>query len=308
MAPGSIVQWRMDLRPLPHIDALRCFLAAAKTLNFRSASKLVSLTPAAFGHRIRQLEDALSAPLFVRTTRRVQLTRAGLALLPRAEAAVVSVARCLEHDGAFPQTAMLLGTRHELGLSWILPSLDALTAAHPWLELHMYFGSGSDVVYRVRDAGIDCAITSSLVTEPSVDTLRLHLEAYDLIAAPTLLKKLPLSKPSEFAAHTLIDIDDGTPLFRYFREAPGAPVLPSAAKLLRFGTIEAIRQRAIRGAGVAVLPSYLIAPDLRARRLVKVFPRVKLQSDHFRLVFRRDDPRRPMFELIAEFFRKRPLE
>ena len=37
--------------PLPSMDNLRCFVAAAETLNFRAAARAVALTPAALGQR-----------------------------------------------------------------------------------------------------------------------------------------------------------------------------------------------------------------------------------------------------------------
>jgi len=40
---------------LPSLESLRCFVEAARLLNFRKAARAVALTPAAFGARIRQL-------------------------------------------------------------------------------------------------------------------------------------------------------------------------------------------------------------------------------------------------------------
>ncbi len=70
---------------LPSLDALQGFLAAVQTLNFRQAARLVSITPAALGHRIRGLEDLCGTPLFRRTTRSVELTEAGQRLVPFAQ-------------------------------------------------------------------------------------------------------------------------------------------------------------------------------------------------------------------------------
>ena len=67
---------------IPEVDNLRCFLAAARLLNFRSAARSVARSPAALGQRIRQLEDELGTKLFHRTTRAVVLTEAGLNLVP----------------------------------------------------------------------------------------------------------------------------------------------------------------------------------------------------------------------------------
>src|SRR6185295_7476366 len=119
---------------LPALDSLRCFDAAAHLPSFRAAARAVGLTPAALGQRIRQLEELLGAPLFERTTRSVTLTRAGLALIPRAQAALAAANECLhvvQGEAAPPPMEITLGTRFELGLSFVVPELPALMAAHP---------------------------------------------------------------------------------------------------------------------------------------------------------------------------------
>ncbi|MFO0739245.1 MAG: LysR family transcriptional regulator [Labilithrix sp.] len=294
---------------LPSVESLRCFVAAAKFLNFRAASRAVALTPAAFGQRIKQLEDQLGAQLFVRTTRSVRLSTAGLSLLPAAQRAIASLEECtraVSSTGALPQMDIVLGTRHELGLSWILPQVDALEEQHPSVELHLYFGSGPDLVNRVRMMQLDCAITSTRLTDPKLDSIRLHREDYVFVAAPSLLDKTPFAKPEDSVHHTLIELDDELPLLRYWRDSPkGVPL--TFAKLSRFGTIEAIRLRLVAGAGVGVLPRYLVQPDLDAKRLRILLPKVVPQHDYFRLVIRADDPRRSVFEGLAASLMTVPL-
>lgn len=294
---------------LPSVESLRCFVAAAKFLNFRAASRAVALTPAAFGQRIKQLEDQLGAQLFVRTTRSVRLSTAGLSLLPAAQRAMTSLEECtraVSSTGALPQMDVVLGTRHELGLSWILPQIDALKEVHPSVEMHLYFGAGTDLVNRVRMMQIDCAITSTRLADPKLDSIRLHREDYVFVAAPVLLDRRPFSRPEDSVRHTLIEIDDELPLFRYWRDSPKGMSL-TFEKLTRFGTIEAIRLRLVAGAGVGVLPKYLVQPDLDAKRLRVLFPKVVPEHDYFRLVIRADDPRRSVFEGIAASLMKVPL-
>jgi LysR family glycine cleavage system transcriptional activator len=294
---------------LPSVESLRCFCAAARLPSFRAAARAVALTPAAFGQRIRSLEDELGAVLFIRTTRSVRLSVAGLHLLPAAQRAIAAVEECartVEGGAAMPAMSIVLGTRHELGISWVLPQIDALHAAHEFLELNLYFGSGGDLVNRVRNNEIDCAVTSTPIADPKLDALRLHREDYVFVAAPSLLRGAPFKLPRDAARHTLVDIDDGLPLFRYWREAPkGQPL--EFARLARFGTIEAIRRRVLAGAGVAVLPRYLVLPDLTARRLAIVLPKVEPLHDWFRLVFRADDARRSAYALLAASMASVPL-
>lgn len=295
---------------LPPIDSLRCFCAAAKFLNFRAASRAVALTPAAFGQRIKQLEDLLGAQLFVRTTRSVRLSSAGLALLPAAQRAIASVEECtrvVNATGALPPMDLTLGTRHELGLSWILPQIDHLKEIFPSLEIQLYFGSGPDLVNRVRAMQIDCAVTSTRLADPKLEGLRLHREDYVFVGTPALLSKVPFAKPEDAQHHTLVEVDDDLSLFRYWRDSPKGMSL-GFARLARFGSIEAIRQRVLAGAGVAVLPRYLVQPDLDARRLRLILPKIVALHDYFRLVIRADDARRTIFEALAKAMSEVPLK
>src|SRR5688572_16866438 len=117
--------------PLPALDSLRCFVEAARLLNFRAAARAVALTPAALGQRIRQLEEQVGTRLFHRTTRSVVLTEPGLALVPYAQRALASAADCLRAGrGEVGPSALelVVGTRHELGLSWLTPILPDLEA------------------------------------------------------------------------------------------------------------------------------------------------------------------------------------
>ena len=188
----------------------------------------------------------------------------------------------------------------------VVPSLDAVRERVKGLELHLYFGSGQDLLLRIRSFDIDCAITSSLLIDPKLDAHKIHREDYVFVGAKSLIERQPLSKPEHAKAHVLLDASPELPLFRYFRDAENAPVL-AFANVVRSGTIEAIRMRAKAGAGVAVLPEYLVREDLAKKRLVRLFPRVRVLHDYFRLVFRKDDVRRAVYEDLARAFAAMPL-
>ncbi len=295
---------------LPDVDTLQCFVEAARLLNFRAAARAVALTPAALGARIKQLEDLVGQPLFHRTTRKVVLTNAGLALLPYARRMLDAAAACVRAgrgEVGPPPMELTLGTRHELGLSWVLPMRPALMAAQPGLSLNVYFGSGSDLLIRVRTLEVDCAVGSMRVADPRLDHVRLHREDYAFVASPRLLKDRPLKKDEDARTHTLLDVGPELPLLAYWRDAPGGGDRLQFARVVYMGTIAALRALVLEGEGVAVLPHYLVAPDLAAGRLARVFPKVALGHDHFRLIFRRDDPRRATYEALAAVMLRFPL-
>lgn len=294
---------------LPALDSLRCFLEAMRHPSFRSAARAVALTPAAFGARIRQLEDQFGVALFARTTRVVVPTPAALALLPQARACVEAAGRCASAargEIGTPPVELTLGTRHELGLSWLLPELDAIGRSLPWLTLHLYFGAGPDLLLRIRTREIDCAITSTRLSDPKLDAIALHREDYVFVASKALLRARPFRAAADAKRHTLVDAGPDLPLFSYLRDTDPDARFPFD-KAVYFGTIGAVRLRVLAGAGVAVLPAYLVGDDLRRGRLVRILPSMQPQHDFFRLVFRAGEPRRAVFEALAERLLAAPL-
>ena len=245
---------------LPDTESLRCFVEAAATLNFRAASRVVGLTPAALGQRIKQLEEQIGVALFTRSTRRVELTEAGLAMLPRAQKMLAAAADCVRAArgelGPAPMD-LVLGTRHELGLSWVQPSLPLLRSRFPHLTFHLYFGSGEDLSLRVMRHEVDCAVSSRRITEPTL------------------------------------------PLFHYLSEVDERIEAGSFAGYRQMGTISAIHACVLAGDGVAVLPKYLIESDLKQGLLVPLLPEVTPSHDWFRLIYRADDPRSGLFRAMA---------
>lgn len=301
MAPAKSVP-----KPLPSVESLRCFQAAAQHLNFRRAAGEVGLTATAFSERIRALERELSAMLFTRTTRRVELTAAGRALVPACEQALGSVLACLNAVSA-PEALTVrlrLGTRFELGLSWLVPAIIELERERPNFQVDLYFGSGPDILEQLERGAVDAAVTSAPVARANWHGEMLHPESYTFVGATRLLRSRPLRSPREALRHTLLDVDETLPLARYLLSA--TPTL-EFERVRLCGTGAAVLSRVLAGDGVAVLPSHMVAKALRSQRLLPLLPRVALLSDSFRLVHRRSSAQAPALRELADFLRQRAL-
>ncbi|WP_083338092.1 LysR family transcriptional regulator [Mycobacteroides franklinii] len=66
----------------PDVYDLRCFVAVAERLSFTQAAKALCVSLPPLSRRIRDMENALQVRLFIRDTRRVELTRDGARLVP----------------------------------------------------------------------------------------------------------------------------------------------------------------------------------------------------------------------------------
>ncbi len=305
---------------MPTLIDLRCFVAAATSTSFASAARGVGLAPTSLSGHLRALEDTLECDLFVKRGRKKILTPEGERLLPAArrvvDGALALKALAWDDDVKDPFT-LTIGTRFELGLSWLVPLLSTLEREHPERTLHLAFGDTADLLDRTARGNVDATVTSARLSGSAsgqrLRTTALHHEAYVFVAARRLVARRPLRGPSDAAEHTLIDAAGDLPLFRYLLDgvAGGSTSKPAEAwpfrEVLSYGAISAIRARVLQGRGVAVLPRYLVAEDLRRRRLVILCPRRRPVSDVFRLVWREGHPREVELRALAERMAREPL-
>ncbi len=292
------------------LENLRCFEAAAVHLNFRAAATQVGLSPAAFSERIRRLEDELGCDVFARTTRRVKLTPSGERLLPQARRTLTEAQRCsdLLRQGGPAPFQLTIGTRFELGMSWVLPALEAQADLRPEQTMHLYFSEGPAIISALMRGGLDAIIGSMRLESPRLRYFPLHEERYCFVASPELIGRVPLRAPDDARNHTLVDTSPSLSLFRYWADqAPNSEQWRFGSHL-HLGAIAPIRDWVVAGRGVAVLPEYFVGPDLEAGRLVRVLTEVEPRTDWFRLVWLDGHLRTAELESFGQFLRDRPLQ
>jgi len=294
---------------LPDLESLRCFVQAATLQNFRVAARSVALSPSAFGGRIRRLEDTVGAPLFSRTTRRVALTTEGERLLPQARRCLDEAMRCINAVKSTEKTNfdLVIGTRFEVGLRWIIPALGQLEKARPERRLHVYFGTTEDMLPRVLSDEIDCMFTSSRISTPNLNFLALLEERVVFVASTELLSRRPLNRPEHAKHHVLLDKSGDLPLFRYFLDARPPEEVWVFDRVQYLGGIAAVRERVYEGAGVAVLPWFYVRHAIARGKLKQLFPRTSLPVDWLRMVWRNGYSRETELRLLASDLLKRPF-
>jgi DNA-binding transcriptional LysR family regulator len=277
---------------LPDLESLRCFVLAATHANFRTAARKAALSPAAFGARIRRLEEQFGQRLFVRTTRRVALTPRGAELLPQARSCLEEAEHCAEplDHGKPVAFDLVIGSRFDVGLRWVVPSFSHLERIRPERRLHTVFGDVDELLPRVFRDEVHCVLTSARLNDQKLVSAPFREIEYVLVGSPGLVKKNPLARPDDARRHTLIDLDDGLPLFRFFSEARPAKESWTFQKQHYLSIIAAVRARVLEGEGVAVLPVFYVGEDVARGRLRVLLPQTKLRTNSLRAVWRKGHP------------------
>ncbi|MGZ6567832.1 MAG: LysR family transcriptional regulator [Solirubrobacteraceae bacterium] len=160
----------MELRQLSH------FLAVAEERHFTRAAARVHLTQSSLSSSVRALERELGSDLFVRSTRQVELTEAGRALLPAARRTVAAA-----EDGRDAVAAVRGLVRGHLAIGAIqslgpinLPGLLArFHRRHPAVTLRIHSVGAPELVRRAADGEVDFAL-ADLPLGPQGSRVRAH--------------------------------------------------------------------------------------------------------------------------------------
>jgi len=253
----------MPAFPLPPLNALRVFEAAARLGSFKAAAEELHVTPSAVSHQVANLEAVLGVTLFQRDGRALALGDAGaayqrriheaLALLSEATAAVTG-------DAAQPALAVLAAP--SFADKWLMPRLDAFLARHP--ELRVRVEATAD---RRRLGDADVGILYGPPAEPGVAARPLIAERMRVLCSPALLAKgPPLARPEDLAGHVLIQARNRL-VWRAWLAARGLADL-AVKREMRVDRSTMAIEAAQQGLGVILESDFLAADEIADGRLV----------------------------------------
>jgi DNA-binding transcriptional LysR family regulator len=144
------------------LDGLRSFLAVAELGSFHQAASGLAVSQSALSRRIQKLEEALGAPLLERTTRRVRLSRAGQAFLPRARRMLDEFEESLRavRDAAAPQAGRVTIACLPSVTYYLLPGVLArFHRLFPEVRVRIIDDGASAVLQRVRDGRAEVGVS-----------------------------------------------------------------------------------------------------------------------------------------------------
>jgi len=144
------------------ILGLEAFLAIAERGSFRAAASHLNLSETALSHRIRKLEEAVSARLLTRTTRSVTLSPAGLALLPRARRIFDELGATLEELRAARIAGgerLAIGCLPTVAVACMPEALAAFSTRWPATQVRIHDNSAAEIAEKVRKGEAEFGVT-----------------------------------------------------------------------------------------------------------------------------------------------------
>ena len=265
------------------LEAIRFFDAAGRHQSFAKAARELGVTRGAVAHRVRSLERYLGAELFERQSHGLALSERGQAFLVAVQHALSTLDKTAERFrvGAAAGVLRLVAVEAFAEL-WLMPRLDAFRSAHP--EIVIEFETSLSDHHEVNPARREFDVWIAFVAgvPRSVQCEVLFEETLVPVCSPAFLatRGRP-ERPADLHEWPLLyDLawDDYWAHWFASRQA-GAPDMSRASGYRLYSMMI---QAALKGMGVALGHSLLIAPYLESGTLVKLFePPVAAPARYF---------------------------
>ncbi len=281
----------MHRRP-PPIQLLPAFEATARLGSMSRAAQALNLTPSAVSQQIKQLESAMDVQLFVRQTRRIELTEAGEMFFKVATRTLRAYRQGhAEMHARFGRPLLRLSCVPSVAHQLILPALASFQEAFPGIDLRL--DARMSLVDFDNDP-IDAAVRTGMGNWPGLVALPLGPCYGTLVASPALLERHPVRDVSDLQQHVLIharmpsgDHDDWDTVAALLQ----VPRIARRGDLMLDSDLAAL-QAAEQGLGVSMGFTPGIFEWLQTQRLVALFEPVKMAIGHF-FVYRESAERDP---------------
>ena len=285
---------------LPPLTALRAFDAAARHMSFARAAQELNVTPAALSFQIKSLEEHLGAPLFKRLNRAVELTDAGRALAPDAQAAFETLTvgwrnaqRTLDHQ------SLTVTAGPAFTAKWLAPRLFAFAHEHPEIELR--FSASLRQVDLMRD-NVDVAIRFGSGTDEGLHSVPLAEEWVTPVMLPEMADRFPT--PESLRDAVLItdeSIEFLRPRADWSAWSRAAGIAPLEASGPRFSQADHALDAALAGIGVVLGRRAFIIKDIADGRLVAPFRLAIRTGARFRFLCPEGAETRPQIDAFKRW-------
>jgi DNA-binding transcriptional LysR family regulator len=276
------------------IRQLEVFLAIAHAQSFSRAAERIHLSQPTLSEHMKELEDELGVPLFIRHSRSVSLTEPGRVFEDYATRVVATLAAgrqaIAELDG-LKRGSLVVGASTTPG-TYVLPARIAkFREQYPGITVALRIGNSRAVEERVRDGEVDLAIIGGHVLGPSERCVAAGIvDELQLIVPPDYPVRAGSLPPARLARERMLIREEGSAtrqaMERALRQA-GVTLKPA----MELDHTETIKRAVMAGLGVAFVSRYAVEDEVRSGRL-RILPvqRMKIRR-HFHVIH---DERRPL--------------
>jgi LysR family transcriptional regulator for metE and metH len=245
------------------LKLLKTLRAVAQTGSLQGAASRLFVTQSALSHQLKDIEQQLGEPLFVRKSQPLQFSWQGQLLLQLADDVlpkIEAVQQQLRQQPGLPAQLRLTVECHAC-FHWLLPAVKAFRQQHPQVNLSLDTEIEHHAIEAMLDGELDLVLTTDARLSRQVcyqPLFELELLAY--LAPEHPLAAKPWIEPADLRQAQLLSYPippERQDLFRYFLKD-----LEFRGERRQVAQASQMLQLVAAGEGIAVLPLWLAEPFL----------------------------------------------
>jgi DNA-binding transcriptional LysR family regulator len=255
------------------LGAMQAFTKVVSLGSFAEAGRALGLTRSAVSKAVMELEQLLGARLLDRTTRRVGPTEVGR----------VYYERCVDVLATIEETELQVSRRHDepkgvlkingpgsFGVLYLGSAIADFMVAYPDVTVQLTL---TDRFIDPIEEGADVTIRIARLADSSLIARKLAPSRRVLVAAPDYLARNgEPHTPQDLGHHRCLNYGHTTAMQRWQLTHEHETISVPIISPLCSNSGDILRAAAIRGQGIAMLPTFLVGPDLGTGALRVVMP------------------------------------
>lgn len=257
------------------VRGMRVFRVLVETGSFVTAARALEITTASVSKQVTRLEAHFGTQLLHRTTRQLALTDSGRLYLAHCERVLADLEDLEQALGDLqdaPRGRLRLSAPVSFGVLRLAPQLALFGRRFPEIELDVRF---DDRKLDLVQEGFDLALRIGERLDDSAMTVRKLAQGRRVLcAAPGYLRAHGTPKvPSDLGRHLCLRYANHATPSVWELKGPSETARVQVSGPMLLDNSLAIRELALHGAGIALLPDFIAAEDVQARRLRPVLER-----------------------------------
>ncbi|MBY0242820.1 MAG: LysR family transcriptional regulator [Burkholderiaceae bacterium] len=256
------------------LNDMALFVEVVKAKSFRRAGEAIGMPIATVSRRISGLEQAIGLRLLHRTTRRIEMTEAGLLYYERCRRIVEEARLAHQQLGELleqPSGLLRVSLPVDFATIFLAPHLGAFAQRYPGIRFEL------DLTPRKVDLvaePYDLAIRMGDLPDSTLIARKLADLPRHLYASPGYLAKAGTPRhPDDLASHECLPMLRQPPRWRLQRDAAGSAAVEVAVTgRFHVNSIGMMQRLALQDVGIALASPAIVAGDVAAGALVRVLP------------------------------------
>jgi DNA-binding transcriptional LysR family regulator len=272
---------------MENLADIAVFVQVVDAGSFTAAADRLNVSKAAVSKYVTRLETTLGARLLQRTTRRLALTEAGEALYAKSSGALAELVQAQQdvaHLTGAPRGHLRVTAPTYFGTTILAPLLKDFVAMYPEIQLAL------DLDDRISDLvkdRFDVAVRISAQVDPGLVARRLAETRLMVVGSPAYFRRRPPpTTPAELKDHLGLGYSLARVPDEWSLRAPnGRWLAVRMACALHCNSDFVLKQAALDGLGLALLPRFFVAREIEDGRLAQALPAYRGQELVISLVY-----------------------